>query len=376
MRRPDRTDPPPPRPRHPSLDYRPPTYLRVLRWATLAVGLTAGLGALYVAFWFFMADQVRDGITAWAEVRRVEGMAVGFERLDIGGFPYTLRVEIDSPRIAAPHAAVPWSWRTDGLVARMPPWNLNRVTLRTPGTHTLTRGVGNATLTVRARAQTAQADLIFSGGRLVAADADLRDLDLTAPDTGRTVTVRQAVIAADLPATRDDAPEAPALRLDTRIDGLRLPDRANLPLGSEVDSLTLTAEVTGTVAMTTSPVETLSLWRDDGGTVEVRRLALVYGPLDLQADGTMALDADLQPVGAFSARAEGFFETVDALRKRGLIRSSDAATAKLVLGVLARKADNGRAQISLPLSVQDRRLFAGPVPLAVLPRIDWTQLRR
>ncbi len=104
----------------------------------------------------------------------------------------------------------------------------------------------------------------------------------------------------------------------------------------------------------------------------MERLAITYGPLSAQATGTVALDGNMQPVGAFTAKIQGFRETVDALQERGLVRGRDAVTAKLVLGALAKTPAGGGPQtLNLAITVQDRTLFAGPVPLARLPAIDW-----
>jgi hypothetical protein len=113
-------------------------------------------------------------------------------------------------------------------------------------------------------------------------------------------------------------------------------------------------------------------WRDGGGTVEVARLNLAYGFLDVWANGTMALDGDMQPIGAFTAKVEGFFPLVDALKEKGLVRARDAVTAKVVLGVLAKKpADGGPPTLNLPLTVQGRKVYAGPLALAQVPAIPW-----
>jgi len=85
----------------------------------------------------------------------------------------------------------------------------------------------------------------------------------------------------------------------------------------------------------------------------------------------VALDAAMQPIGAFTARIEGFFETVDALRENGIIRPRDAVTAKMVLGVLAKRNEAGRLSLAVPLTLQDRRLYAGPVPLIEVPPVSW-----
>ena len=124
-------------------------------------------------------------------------------------------------------------------------------------------------------------------------------------------------------------------------------------------------------------VSSLEDWRDGGGTIEIKQLDIGHGPLNIKTDGTIALDGTLQPIGALTARIQGFFEAVDALQKLGVVQPRDAITAKMVLGVLARKPQGGgRASLNLALTVQERRLYAGPVPLITIPRVIWREFAR
>jgi hypothetical protein len=97
----------------------------------------------------------------------------------------------------------------------------------------------------------------------------------------------------------------------------------------------------------------------------------IYGKLKTHATGTIALDKDLQPLIAISAKFQGFFSAINTLKKAGYIRSGDAAMAKLILGVLSRRVGKGERSISLPLTLQDGQLSAGPVPLMAVQAIDW-----
>jgi hypothetical protein len=88
----------------------------------------------------------------------------------------------------------------------------------------------------------------------------------------------------------------------------------------------------------------------------------------------MALDGDMQPIGALTARIGGFFETIDALRAKGMLGAREAVTAKLVLGVLSKRPAGGGARIlTVPLSLQHRTLYAGPVALGRVPRLAWPE---
>jgi hypothetical protein len=97
-------------------------------------------------------------------------------------------------------------------------------------------------------------------------------------------------------------------------------------------------------------------------------------PLHISGSGTLALDARLQPIGAFSTTFQGGAETLDALAKGGWVDADGAEIAKLGLTVMSRRGDDGAPEIKVPLTIQDQRLSAGPVTLATLPEIVWRRV--
>ncbi len=118
--------------------------------------------------------------------------------------------------------------------------------------------------------------------------------------------------------------------------------------------------------------EQAAAWRDGGGSLEVRHLALVWGPLDLTASATLALDDQLQPMGAGSARLVGYAETLDALAAHGAISRSAATATKAVLSLMAHNPEDGSPpDVEVPLTLQYRTLSMRQVPLVRLPEVDW-----
>ena len=108
----------------------------------------------------------------------------------------------------------------------------------------------------------------------------------------------------------------------------------------------------------------LARWRDAGGLLEVHELALAWGPLDLRAEGTAALDQRLRPQGAFTARIRGLPDALDAFAARGLIEPGVAFALKLTALTLAKRRDEaGTAVVELPITPQDGLFYLGPVAL-------------
>ncbi|MEE9194263.1 MAG: DUF2125 domain-containing protein, partial [Alphaproteobacteria bacterium] len=102
-----------------------------------------------------------------------------------------------------------------------------------------------------------------------------------------------------------------------------------------------------------------------------KTLKVHWGPLNFSATGTLALDQDLQPLLAMTATITGFNETIDALAAARAIKARDATVAKMLLSLLAKRpGGGGPAELKIPLTVQDGKLFVGPVALMKVPRLN------
>ena len=343
-----------------------------LKWGSLAAGAMFALALAYAAFWFTTASQVKAGIAGWIEARRADGYAVSLASLEIGGFPFQIRARVAKPAIFAPGGADGWQWEAPSLVLEARPWNLTRVTGHFFGPHRVALQIGRQRREISVDATNIKGAFAIGGGLVRQARLSANALTLHHGNAllGTLATLDLAVRHDPSPtadhrkATIDVTLKAAGFGLDPAIE-------VDLPFGPKLREIALAAQVMGRIPVERKAVA-LALWRDDGGTVEVKRFDLSYGPLKLQGSGTVAVDGLLQPVGAFTARIEGLFEAIDALRRRGVIRERDAITAKIVLGVLSKKGVGGAAAtLSAPLTIQGRRLYIGPVPLLRLPEVRW-----
>ena len=112
--------------------------------------------------------------------------------------------------------------------------------------------------------------------------------------------------------------------------------------------------------------------RDAGGKLEVGRLALSWAALGLSAGATMALDEQMQPMGAATARVVGYDATLHALAASGVLGPRVAQAIGGVLGLLARPAQEGGApQVEVPVTLENRTLSLGPFPLVRLREWVW-----
>jgi hypothetical protein len=211
---------------------------------------------------------------------------------------------------------------------------------------------------------------ITSDRSLPLREMTIRDLVLTGQGSSDVVAVPLLDLGLRLNADGVDPDMDDGYGLSMRASDLRLPAGLGLPLGEHVSRLELDAAVVGDPRSRPWP-EALFQWRDAGGIVEISDLVVHYGPLRLTLAGTLALDGDGQPMGAFNARGEGLAETVDALDQRGFLGPSEVAGAKLALRILARPSETGEPGVNVPLTLQDRILYAASFPLLRVPAIHW-----
>ncbi len=344
--------------------------LGVLRKILVAAVVVAALAAGYVGAWFFLALQFRDGITEWMAARRAEGLTVRYGTITLGGFPFRLSATVTQPALAA-RAPTAWSWQGEVAVVETRPWQLARLRIHAPGAHTVAlEVVPGRSETYRGQARTLTADMVFARGSPTRADVAIAGLAMRGGTPASQLSVAEARVKIERPPVVDPDYRVPTLDADVEAQNLRLPAEGDPPLGRDIAHLRLVGSVMGLIP--DGPlVPALERWRDSGGTIKVTRIETRYGPPSLAGDGTLALDGRMQPIGAFTARIEGFLETIDALRDRGLVRGRDAVTAKVVLGALVRRSESGAPSLTAAVTLQDGKLYAGPVALLEVPRIPW-----
>lgn len=320
----------------------------------------------YAALWFAMADTLETQVETWIEAHRAAGWSIDHGPLDVDGFPLSVAVVVPRPRITTPDL----TWSAPRVIVRTTPVSAGRPTVQPFGTQTLELGDAVYDLTADRMVLTVDAT---SRSQLAAFDLDLAGLR-AAPRGGDSPLILTSLTAhvEDLPPPDDGAVDfkTPTKKLAASGRGLTLPPTLEQPLGQEFRHLEMEARLLG-VLPPTSLWQALSQWRDDGGTVELDRLYADWPPLMLSTGGTLALDDRLQPVGALAARIQGFFDTVDRLEERGVVRGRDATMARVVLGMMAQPGDGGAPTLSVPVSIQNRKISIGPVPLFEFPPLRW-----
>ena len=338
------------------------------RKAALAAAALIVLAAIvYSAVWWIVAERLREGLDGWAADMRARGWSVSYEQFRIEGYPGPLVPVVDAPSVAAPRDSGGWLWRGPRLTGRAWPWRPSRIAFTAPGEHRVRPGGGGAP--VGMRLGVASGSFLRPGGetRIVLA---LADIAILAPDGNLPRAVARAdatVVLPDRPgrADRGRGPEPPGPTVTLRLQGI-----ATSGQGGEIDELALAAKLTGPVPRATT-ARALSVWRDGGGVLEIGEAALRARRADVRGSGTVALDADLQPIAALSLRVEGRADLLRLLVALGAVGQRDAGAIGVGLQLFAGAGKGRGGGTGLPVTIQNRRLYIGPLSVMRLPRIDW-----
>jgi hypothetical protein len=337
---------------------------------TLALLLLV-LAAGYTAWWFHAATRFRDGTLDWIENRRADGWRLAYADVSRFGFPLQLGLRFAKPVVGAP--AGDWTWAVYDALLSTDVFDHRPLRLAVEGEQTLelggARSAGGERHAYSGIADEFIVDLV-PGGWMPNGHLRVRDLAVAGNSAGDGFGIaRLDLVSQGDPATAA-GPESSSYAMELAVDHFGLPDSAGVPLCREVAHLAFDAKLFGPLQPGPWPAA-LAAWREAGGVVEATRLVLVCGPLTLDGEGTFALDSAGEPIGAMTTRMQGYDAALDRLTADQMITAHTAATAKILLRSLARSSGEGAPTLTAPLSIQDRTLSVGPVPLLRLPLLHW-----
>jgi hypothetical protein len=329
-----------------------------------AIILILGVGG-YSLFWRIAAGRIKDGAAAWAAAERAQGIAATWQTLNVGGYPFSFRLELTGARLASTAPNLAAALAAPHLTATVETTNLHAATLTAPeglrisgeGFGSLKAGDAVGTIAVGA-----------DGGATIW----LRLSEVTAsavalPDA--PAATKTAQLWLDLPPTPPKTHTDRNIGIALDLAGLSVPG-APAALGGAIDDAAIGLTVMGPIPPGT-PRQAAAGWRDAGGTLELDHLHLGWNGLDLDAKGTLALDRDLQPEGSLSGSLGGYGKLLAALVAGGQVKGSDASRLRLILGLLAKPGPDGKPRLAAALRLQDGVLSMGPINFGRVPRIDW-----
>ena len=249
----------------------------------LAIVILAALG--WSGFWWFNASARERALTDWLAERRADGWQAEAADLRVTGFPNRVDVLVTDLRLADPEAG--WSWHAAELQILSLAWKPHQFIVALPGQQV----VATPYETLTATSDLLRGSVAFRPNPRLELDHSTFEIEgmAIASDLGWTAEIGKAILAtrqtAGVPFAHDVAFNAESLRLP---DGRGRSRRATCcPTASGRWRSTRRSASTARGTAAASRATT----RCSGG-VEVRKLAVAWGELDLSGSGTLVADAE------------------------------------------------------------------------------------
>ena len=343
--------------------------LGLLTAAILLVVVSGG----YTAFWMIAAGRLKDGVAAWAEAMRGQGLDASWKTARVGGYPFSFRLDLSELRLRGEASAGEFGLGAPTVSGTTGPFNFRDWTVAAP------QGIeaslaqhqvpfAHIEATVARGAVSVPPDTGASGGTRIWLSLDQAVAEPAGePDLRGTAAAAQLWVSLPDQPVRSDLDRSLGFAAD--LHGVRVP-AAPAPFTGTIEDLGFGMTLIGSVP-SAPPRQAAEAWRRSGGTVELDHLNLDWSGLRIEGSGTLALDSELQPIGAFSGAIEGYDRLFAGLVTAGQMRPAQAGIAQLALGVLAKAGPDGKPRIETAFTIQNGQMYLGPVKLGPAPRIDW-----
>ena len=322
----------------------------------------------YPGYWLYVGSFAKNQLKFWTYSLKTAGFTITHGTFKLSGFPFLVRIEITTPKLTNIKAGL--SFYTRKINLELQPWNLRRFRIETLGTQELRFDSKISARNVAANTGDIKGVFVIgNSNQFSALSLDIQRMQLIDADQRTFLSIGE--ILADI--SKPDQPPIDHMRSSLKISfsanqiGLASLDVPTL--GKVISNIKLKADFLGHLAGN-SIMGSITNWRKSGGTLEVHWLNLLWGALDLRANGTIALDAKMRPLGALTADIRGYKDTLEALSEAKIIRSDVLPASRLTLDLLAKPSKvDGRRVLTVPVTAQEGGLYLGPLKLAKLPSL-------
>ena len=345
------------------------------RWPIPVLLAGVVLVGSYVGLWLWAERQLDQGFTRWAAVSRTQGWNVASAAPKRGTSPWAATLLIPNLSIAGGEADIPGGleWHCDRVVIELSLVHPRVVVIRALGAQRL-RVSGLPEVPYHASDFHAQLPVQL-GEPPRQLDIESARLSVELPDAAAgPLSISRLAVHAQWVTDADR--HEPPLTVAVRAVDLVLPERVKWPLGSHVALVSGDAALNGEMRREAdTPAQRAAAWRDSGGQLKAQRFMVTWGALNVSGNASIGLDRSLQPAGSGTAQVVDPGDALNALVAHGAISRRAAFAINAVLALMQHVPDSGGSPVvELPVSIEDRTVSVGNIPLAKLPALVWPEL--
>ena len=328
-----------------------------MRWMRFILWLVLGLGVLWGGYWFVGAHFVETTVVGWFADQRAAGIVAENTGVSVSGFADRFDVTVSDPHLAGPISG--WGWKApfaQVFAMTWKPWHLiaalpHSQVVEVPGGQKVTVASTRmmASLLMQPKSTLPPERLVMEGEGLALNS-----------DAGWTLGAEKLVLAAETDPTRVNAVHLGA-------------DATNLALPAAVAALPDLGPVAALVHLDATVGLSVPLdWQMDGAQVlgvTLTSLHIIWGTLDLTAQGEVTPDATGLAVGKIDFTLKGWRSLPGVVVALGLVKPEMKVSVTRALEFLAASSHDPQV-LTLPLTFKDGQMSLGPLPLGPSPALQ------
>ena len=355
---------------------RLPEPMKNIRWSLiLPFALIAVGGITYSLWWVGVANRVEATVLKWQTVQAANGIAVSWDKLETGGYPYRIQVDVAGGRIDAPDAPRAWTWEADSLSAQTLAYRLNHVIVDIPGAQRVhysePRDGSEQRFTLNLTSDVFWASYIDESGEEQRLSADIQNLAATrTQQTDDGPVLAGGAAAGRLQLHGRPAPEVPGTAFDIALKGQ---DISWVNLGDTTWAGSNIAHLEAQTRITDLPPgfpDALATFLPDAATngtkLAISEFELEWGPIEMTGQGEVKLDSLGRLEGRFQTSVGNLDGLIDALVGADVVSQQSARLAFAGMVALSSMQGEEAGRVRLPVAMKDGVLFLGPVAAARL----------
>jgi hypothetical protein len=305
---------------------------------------------------------LQTGLKEWLADRRAAGWQADVGAAELSGFPFQFNMELDALALSDPQTGLRIT--TDDLRIVVPSYWPADVTVHLPQTPIQ---IGTPATTLTLTTTQAHAALRLHPGlalRLDRMSATSGPLQIDLPQ-GKLLNAQG--FSANV--TQDELPEAYRFALEATqvVPAGIIRSALSLPLDWPLAFEALSADVTVTFD---APLDrfTLENRSPQPREIQIQRVSLIWGPLKMNLQGGVRVDASGMPDGQLDLLVENWRDALDLAQKSGVVAPNLRPQAEIMLNALANLGDDP-SRLDLKLRFTQGRAFLGPIPIGPAPRL-------
>lgn len=330
--------------------------MRILVIAILA----AALG--WAAYWFIGSSAQERSVNNWLGKQQTAGWVADTSDVNVRGFPNRFDTIISDLEIADPNSG--WAWSAPEMQFLMLSYKPNHIIAQWPQSQTISTPNQNITV----NSTEISASVVFRANTALALDrftASLDDVKFIS-NQGWDSHIQSAILAT----RRTDASE---FSYDIAFDALGFTPASDIKAQFDKSGILPATFETVSISTTAHYDAQWDRLTVEGNLPTLTKLDItdgraVWGGLEIQAKGSVDLDAEGYPTGKLTVRAKNWKDMIKLAQENGAIDARLAGKLETGLGLIAMLAGNQNT-LDVPLSFANRTTSIGPIPIGPAPQL-------